>query len=341
MGALPETLPGYVKADSELGHQRFARLWGPFADEQGKKLTEIMDGMRDGSIRAAYIMGENPMQSDPDAAKVEAGLRNLDFLIVQDIFMTPTAQLADVILPATSYLEKQGTFTNTERRVQLINEVLSPLPGTRADWRILCDVINALGGRADYDSPREIFNEIRQVVPSYAGMDYTRLAEEQGLCWPCPTPDHPGTPYLHAATFTRGRGLFTVNDVPDDLGCATDETYPFTLLTGRVSHHYHTGTMTRRSWALDREYPEAFLDMHPDDAAALRLKDNWKVRVTSRQGSIVARLRTTMDLQPGTVFLPFHFVESPANALTSHEHLDPTVKIPALKLTPVRVEEAK
>ena len=219
MGALPETLPGYVKADSELGHQRFARLWGPFADEQGKKLTEIMDGMRDGSIRAAYIMGENPMQSDPDAAKVEAGLRNLDFLIVQDIFMTPTAQLADVILPATSYLEKQGTFTNTERRVQLINEVLSPLPGTRADWRILCDVINALGGRADYDSPREIFNEIRQVVPSYAGMDYTRLAEEQGLCWPCPTPDHPGTPYLHAASFTRGRGLFTVNEeVSLDLG---------------------------------------------------------------------------------------------------------------------------
>ena len=329
MGALPETLPGYVKADSELGHQRFARLWGPFADEQGKKLTEIMDGMRDGSIRAAYIMGENPMQSDPDAAKVEAGLRNLDFLIVQDIFMTPTARLADVILPAASYLEKQGTFTNTERRVQLINEVLPPLPGTRPDWRILCDVINALGGRADYDSPREIFNEIRQVVPSYAGMDYTRLAEEQGLCWPCPTPDHPGTPYLHAASFTRGRGLFTVNDVPDDLGCATDETYPFTLLTGRVSHHYHTGTMTRRSWALDREYPEAFLDMHPDDAAALRLKDNWKVRVTSRQGSIVARLRTATDLQPGTVFLPFHFAESPANALTSHEHLDPTVKIPA------------
>ena len=146
MGALPETLPGYVKADSELGHQRFARLWGPFADEQGKKLTEIMDGMRDGSIRAAYIMGENPMQSDPDAAKVEAGLRNLDFLIVQDIFMTPTARLADVILPAASYLEKQGTFTNTERRVQLINEVLPPLPGTRPDWRILCDVINALGG---------------------------------------------------------------------------------------------------------------------------------------------------------------------------------------------------
>ena len=246
-----------------------------------------------------------------------------------------------MVLPAASYLEKQGTFTNTERRVQLINEVLPPLPGTRPDWRILCDVINALGGRADYDSPREIFNEIRQVVPSYAGMDYTRLAEEQGLCWPCPTPDHPGTPYLHAASFTRGRGLFTVNDVPDDLGCATDESYPFTLLTGRVSHHYHTGTMTRRSWALDREYPEAFLDMHPDDAAALRLKDNWKVRVTSRQGSIVARLRTTADLQPGTVFLPFHFAESPANALTSHEHLDPTVKIPALKLTPVRVEEAR
>ncbi len=341
MGALPETLPGYVRADSELARQRFGRLWGAFADEQGKKLTEIMEGMHDGSIRAAYIMGENPLQSDPDAAKVEAGLRNLDFLVVQDIFLTPTARLADVVLPATSYLEKDGTFTNTERRVQLVREVLSPLPGTRPDWRILCDVINALGGRADYDSPQEIFNEIRQVVPAYAGMDYARLEESQGLCWPCPTPDHPGTPCLHIGSFVRGLGLFTVNDVPEEPCCVVDEAYPLALITGRVSHQYHTGTMTRRSWALDREYPEALLDMHPDDAAALRLKDNWKVRVSSRQGSIFARLRTTATLQPGTVFLPFHFEESPANALTSHEHLDPTVKIPALTFTAVRVEEAK
>ncbi|MFQ9865666.1 MAG: molybdopterin oxidoreductase family protein [Bilophila wadsworthia] len=165
-------------------------------------------------MRAAYIMGENPMQSDPDAAKVEAGLRNLDFLIVQDIFMTPTARLADVLLPAASYLEKQGTFTNTERRVQLINEVLPPLPGTRPDWRILCDVINALGGRADYDSPREIFNEIRQVVPSYAGMDYTRLAEEQGLCWPCPTP------------IIRARPICTPRPSRGGAGCSRSTTCP-------------------------------------------------------------------------------------------------------------------
>ena len=341
MGALPETLPGYVKADSELGHQRFARLWGPFADEQGKKLTEIMDGMRDGSIRAAYIMGENP-------AAVRSGRGKSRSRAAEPRFPHRTGHFQDAHGaacrrdPARGQLSRKTGDVHQYRTPGTAHQ-RSPAPPARhpPDWRILCDVINALGGRADYDSPREIFNEIRQVVPSYAGMDYTRLAEEQGLCWPCPTPDHPGTPYLHAASFTRGRGLFTVNDVPDDLGCATDETYPFTLLTGRVSHHYHTGTMTRRSWALDREYPEAFLDMHPDDAAALRLKDNWKVRVTSRQGSIVARLRTATDLQPGTVFLPFHFAESPANALTSHEHLDPTVKIPALKLTSVRVEEAK
>ena len=342
MGALPETLPGYVKADSELGQQRFARLWGPFADRQGKKLTEIMEGMHDGSIRAAFILGENPMQSDPDTAKVETGLKNLDFLVVQDIFMTPTAALADVVLPATSYLEKQGTFTNTERRVQLINEVLPPLPGTRPDWRILCDLITWLGGRADYDTPEDIFNEIRTVTPTYAGMTYERLAEEQGLCWPCPSTDHPGTPVLHAETFTRGTGLFTVNDMPatDDMGEQPDEDYPFTLITGRVSHHYHTGTMTRRSWALDREHPEAFLEIHPDDAASLRLKDNWKVRISSRRGSVFARIRTTADIRPGVLFLPFHFAESGANTLTSHEHLDPTVKIPALKTTAVRVEEA-
>lgn len=344
MGALPETLPGYVKAGTETAQDRFGPLWGTFANVQGKKLTEIMSGMHDGSIRSAFIMGENPVQSDPDMASIVEGLSRLDFLVVQDIFMTPTAELAHVILPAASYLEKEGTFTNTERRVQKVNEVLPPLPGTRPDWRILSDLISLFGGQAPYSCPEAIFEEIRQANPAYAGITYARLADGKGLCWPCPTTDHPGTPCLHQKTFSRGLGLFTVNEASQEELAPepnTNPDYPLTLITGRLSHHYHTGTMTRRSWALSREYPEAFLEMNPQDAEKLGLKENWKVRVTSSQGSIVARVGITKSVRPGVVFLPFHFAESPANALTSHHHLDPTVKIPALKLTPVRVEEER
>ena len=342
MGALPETLPGYVKAGTELAEQRFAPLWGAFANSKGRKLTEIMAGMRDGSLHAAWIMGENPAQSDPDATSVVEGLGKLDFLVVQDLFLTPTAQKAHLVLPAASYLEKQGTFTNTERRVQMVNEVLPPLAGSRADWQILRDAIRALGGQAAYSCPEDIFEEIRKLVPSYAGMSYARIAQAQGLCWPCPTPTHAGTPVLHTTTFSRGLGLFTVNDFsPDDVGEQPCAQYPYLLITGRESHQYHTGTMTRRSWALDREFPEAFIDIHPDDALALKIKENWLVTVRSRRGSITARVRVSKTVQQGTVFLPFHYAESSANVLTGHQYCDPVVGIPALKMTAVALEEKK
>lgn len=370
MGALPETLPGYVRAGSEEARARFTPLWGNFANSVGRRLTEITSGMRDGSIRAAYVIGENPLQSDPDTQSVAEGFRRLDFLLVQDLFLTPTAELADVVLPASSYLEKQGTFTNTERRVQLVNEALPPLPGTRPDWRILVDLMRIMrpAGTADapdYASPEAVFAEIRKANPAYAGMSYARLAAHDGLCWPCPDEEHPGTPILHVQTFSRGRGLFTVNrfavaegacpgrrDVnggaceqpgPDmaDMGERPDADYPFTLITGRLPTHYHTGTMTRRSWALQREAPEAFLDMHPDDAARLGLRNDWKVSIRSRRGSVVARLHVTPEILPGVVFLPFHFAESAANVLTSHDRVDPVAGIPALKMTAVAVEEAR
>lgn len=344
MGGLPEVLPGYVPAESELARQRFEPVWGQFSNQKGLKLTEIMEAAHHGKIKAMFIMGENPVLSDPDAAHVREALQKLDLLIVQDIFMTETAELAHVVLPAASYLEKTGTFTNTERRVQMVNKVLDPLPGTRPDWEILADLIRRLGHEAAYASAEDIFNELRQVIPSYAGMSYARIRNEQGLCWPCPTEDHPGTPILHTKTFTRGNGLFTVNDFPDapeeimEPNCAE---YPLTLLTGRLSHHYHTGTMTRRSWALEREYPEAFLEMHPEDAEVAGVKENWKVRVRSRRGELVARVRVTANIRKGTVFLPFHFSESPVNQLTSSTMLDPTVKIPPFKGSAVAVEEFK
>lgn len=367
MGALPETLPGYARAGSEEARARFAPLWGNFANRVGRRLTEITSGMCDGTIRAAHVIGENPLQSDPDTRHVAEGFRRLDFLLVQDLFLTPTAALADVVLPASSYLEKQGTFTNTERRVQLVNEVLPPLPGTRPDWRILVDLMRIMrpadaADTPDYASPEDIFAEIRKANPAYAGMSYARLAAHDGLCWPCPDEEHPGTPILHRQGFSRGRGLFTVNmfdaaedacakqagenrgacELSDvDTGEKPDADYPFTLITGRLPAHYHTGTMTRRSWALQREAPEAFLEMHPDDAARIGLKTDWKVNVRSRRGSVVARLRVTPEILPGVVFLPFHFAESAANVLTCHDRVDPVAGIPALKMTAVTVEEAR
>lgn len=394
MGALPETLPGYLRAGGEEARARFAPLWGSFANTVGLRLTGITAGMNDGTIRAVHVIGENPLQSDPDTRHVAEGFRNTDFLLVQDLFLTPTAELADVVLPAASYLEKQGTFTNTERRVQLVNEVLPPLPGARPDWRILADLIRLMRAEgtppADYPSPKAVFAEIRKANPAYAGMTYSRLAARDGLCWPCPDENHPGTPILHTSAFSRGRGLFTVNlfdpaeracglaspsgtnapgetedkggpdqaprqdapggapgegsplsDADVDMGETPDDAYPFTLITGRVSHHYHTGTMTRRSWALQRETPEAFLEMHPDDAARLGLKNDWKILIRSRRGSVTARLRVTPEILPGVVFLPFHFAESSANVLTDHQRLDPVAGIPALKMGAVAVEEAK
>lgn len=361
MGGLPESLPGYVPAGSETAAERFEPLWGPFANKKGRRLTEVPGDIRKGLIRAAYIIGENPLQSDPDASSVAESFRKLDFLMVQDLFMTPTAELADVVLPAASYLEKTGTFTNTERRVQMVNEVLPPLSGTRPDWRILSELIRLMSRPGSpvpyYASPEAIFNEIRMACPAYRGMTYARIAANDGLCWPCPDETHPGTPILHTTAFSRGKGLFSVNEydpleteaagenalptASPDLGEAVSEEYPLTLVTGRMSHHYHTGTMTRRSWALHREAPEAFLEMHPDDASALGLKDNWKIRIRSRRGSISARLVTTADILPGVVFLPFHFAESPVNVLTSHARLDPVAGIPGLKVTAVAVEEEK
>lgn len=344
MGALPEVLPGYVQAGSDLAKKRFEPLWGQFNNTKGLKLTEIMTAAHEGRIKAMFIMGENPLVSDPNTAHVREALQHVELLVVQDMFLTETAELAHVVLPAASYLEKTGTFTNTERRVQMVNKVLNPLPGSRPDGDILLDLMARMGHRLAFSNAETVFNELRRVVPSYAGMTYARLTEQQGLCWPCPDETHPGTPVLHTEKFTRGLGLFSVNDFPEaakDINEPTSEEFPFTLVTGRLSHHYHTGTMTRRSWALEREYPEAFLEMHPEDAEVLRIKENWKVLVRSCRGELVARLRVTTGIRRGTVFLPFHFSESRVNALTGHDNLDPTVKIPPLKGSAVSVAEYK
>ena len=283
-------------------------------------------------------MGENPAVSDPDTSHVLKALSHLDFLVVQDIFLTASARHAHVVLPATSWLEKEGTFTNTERRVQKVNKVLPPLPGSVPDWEIITRLLQTMGHKADYDAPEDIFRELRSLTPSYAGMSYARLERDQGLCWPCPSEDHPGTPCLHQGTFARGKGKFATHFIVNEQERVSNQ-YPFQLTTGRVGSQYHTGSMTGRIWALEREFPDNFVEMHPEDAKAVGLKEHGKVRVSSQRGSVLARVRIREDIRRGVVFMPFHDSDNPANALTGG-HMDPVTKTPALKVSAVRIEVA-
>jgi predicted molibdopterin-dependent oxidoreductase YjgC len=293
-------------------------------------------------------MGENPMMSDPNTNQVERALRNLDFLVVQDIFPSDTALLAHVILPAASSLEKDGTFTNTERRVQLIQPVL-PAPGeARPDWQITGEIAarfdEKMGIERDpkhwiFPSTEIIFDELASVTPIYAGMSHERLVGE-GLQWPCPDPDHPGTPILHAGNFSRGLGKFnpvTANDPAEQ----PDEEYPLILSTGRVLYHYHSGTMTRRSEPLAWVEPRGYVEINPEDAAAVDVLDDRAVIIKSRRGIVRTRAKISESVPPGTIFLAFHWREAPANILTQDFALDPIAKIPEYKICAVRLENPR
>lgn len=339
MGALPDVLPGYQSLIDEKIHDKFSVAWGKdFASKTGRTIGEMMDGAIDGSLKSLFVMAENPMLSDPDINHVKKALESLELLVVSDIFMTETAKLAHVVLPGTSFMEKDGTFTNTERRVQRVRKAISPIGESKEDWRILCEIIRALGGKAEYSSPSDIMEEIRSLVPSYGGITYERL-EKEGLQWPCPDINHPGTRFLHKGKFSRGLGRFTINDYAQSSELPTEE-YPYILTTGRLLHHYHTGTMTRRAWALDREYPIGFMEVNPKDAENLGLRNRKKVRVTSRIGEIIIEVRITENIMEGVVFIPFHFYESAVNKLVG-KNLDPTVQIPEFKVCAVRIEEVK
>ncbi|PKN31793.1 MAG: formate dehydrogenase subunit alpha, partial [Deltaproteobacteria bacterium HGW-Deltaproteobacteria-20] len=285
-------------------------------------------------LRAMYIMGENPAVSDADAPHAQARLRALDFLVVQDIFLTETARLADVVLPAASALEKDGTFTNTDRRVQRVRATV-PCPGEALPvWRILNLLGPRLGVPMGYDRPEEIMREIALAAPIYGGIDYRRIRRE-GLVWPCPDQAHPGTPILHRETFPRGRGRFipTHPQAPAEM---PDLDYPFVLSTGRVLEHYHTGTMTRKSEGLNRIMPSCPVEIHPEDAARLGIAPGQQVRVASRRGEITVTATVTRRVTPGLVFIPFHFAEAAANALTNSAH-DATAGIPEFKVCAVRI----
>lgn len=336
MGALPNTLPGYQALKDEKVIEKFSKAWGEgYASEAGLTLGEMMDGAEHGNIKSLFIMAENPMLSDPNLKHVKESLESLELLIVQDIFMSETAKLAHVVLPGASFIEKDGTFTNTERRVQRVRRAIYPVGNSKADWEILLDLMKVMGYEGDYTSPSEIMEEIRTLVPSYGGITYDRL-NNNGLQWPCLDLNHPGTEFLHKGKFTRGLGRFSVNEYEASREQPSEE-YPFVLTTGRVLEHYHTGTMTRRAWALDREFPHGYMEINPVDAEKLGLRQRSRIRVSSKMGSIVTEVKITDKIKPGVVFVPFHFREAAVNTLIGRS-IDPVVQIPEYKVCAVKIE---
>jgi formate dehydrogenase alpha subunit len=339
MGGLPNVFPAYQAVTSEEVRLKFAAGWGVAVESlsarPGLTVTEMMDAALEGRLRALLILGENPMLSDPNLHHVEQALAALDLLVVQDIFLNETAAVADVVLPGVSFAEKSGTFTNTERRVQLVRPAL-PAPGeARQDWAILSDLARRLGATWDTRAPSDVFDEMARLTPSYAGMSHARL-ESGGLQWPCPTADHPGTPILHVERFPRGKGLFVPVDYRPPAE-ETDQEYPLILSTGRILFHWHGGTLSRRSAGLDALAPAAQVEIHPDDAETLGIRDGEMVEVRSRRGAVRARARLTPRSPRGTIFMTFHYAEAAANLLTI-DAVDPVAKIPEYKVAAVAIE---
>jgi formate dehydrogenase alpha subunit len=337
MGGLPNVYTGYQAVIDQAVRQKFEEAWGAkLSGKIGLTATEMFPAVLDGKMKAIVILGENPMVSDADSLHVEKALRALDFLLVIDIFKTPTTDLAHVVLPGAAFAEKEGTFSNTERRVQLLRKAVEPPGASKPDWQIIQELSCRFGYPMDYASPRAIMEEIAKLTPSYGGITYDRL-QGDGLLWPCPNAEHPGTKFLHQGRFSRGKGLFTAIEYKPAAE-TVDEEYPFQLTTGRVHVHYHTGTMTRNSPSLEREISECFLEIHPEDAAEMKVADGDWVVIASRRGSVSSRVKLTDAAGRKTVFMPFHFLESRANILTNPA-LDPIAKIPEFKVCAVRIEK--
>ena len=339
VGALPNVYPGYQKVDDPAIRKKFEEAWGvPLSEQPGLTVTEIVNGAGEGTVKGLYIMGENPMVSDPNLNHVGEALRNLEFLCVQDIFLTPTAELADVVLPATSFAEKDGTYTNTERRVQRVRRAIAPPGEARDDWDILCRIGERLGLATPYEHPSEIMDEIASLTPIYGGMSYDRI-DEVGLQWPCPDRDHPGTVFLHEGQFKRGKGKFHPTPFREAVEVPDDE-YPYLLTTGRYLYHWHTRTMTGRVAGLEELCPPVPVEIHPADARDAGLSHGDVVHVRSRRGAVSAKAVLTERSPRGTVFMAFHFVEGAANMLTI-DAVDPIAKIPEYKVCAVRIAKAQ
>ena len=316
MGAIHSILPGYQKIADETMRSKFAKAWGvEIPTNVGGRVTDFIEKAHEGVLKGFYVLGEDPVLSEPNQTKVIESLKKLEFLLVQEIFMTETAKLANVVLPATCFAEKDGTFTNTERRVQRVRKAVDPPGEARPDWQIICEVSTAMGYPMDYANASEIFDEIAIVTPSYGGISYERI-DKVGLQWPCPTKDHPGTPFLHQDRFTRGKGLMHAisfrppAEVPD-------KEYPFVLSTGRTLFNYNVGNMTRKTATIAQRQNENFVEIHHSDAARLGIAHGDITRITTRRGSIAVRASVNSKVRPGALWMPFHFAEASTNLLTN------------------------
>ena len=352
VGALPNVYPGYQAVNNQGIKAKFEKMWDTqLNDKPGLTVTEIIDAAAKGDIKGLYIMGENPMLSDPNISHVDEGLRNLEFLVVQDIFFTETAQRATVVLPATSFAEKEGSYTNTERRVQISPAVLKPIGQSRPDWQILSEIAVRLAKelnincKFDYKSVGELTDELASTSPIYCGIKHHRLKPKddyitcESIQWPCPTEEHRGTKFLHKDKFTCGLGKFHPIEYKPPAE-ETDKDYPIVLTTGRTLYHYHTGSMTRRSTGPSFVIPEAYMEINPFDAQSQNIADGEKVNVTSRRGSITITTKITERVPRGTIFIPFHFAEAAANMLTNTA-TDPVAKIPEYKVCAAKITKAK
>ncbi len=372
MGGLPNVYPAYQPVTNEEARKKFSQAWGMdekprttnggqssvvrgLSDKVGLTVTEMIPGILEGKIHALYILGEDPVMSDPDTNHIRECLEHVDFLILQEIFPSETSIYADVLLPGVSFAEKTGTFTNTERRVQMVNQAIQPLGDAKPDWWITSQLAKRILQTSDvwetseiskasyagweYANTSAIMDEINALTPSYGGITHARLVQGERLQWPCPNAEHAGTPILHTKQFARGAGKFVPIDhvPPAEL---PDDDFPFLLNTGRVLYHWHGGQMTRRASGIMQVYGEALIEVNPEDGARLGLNGVTRVRVTSRRGSIEARAWVTERVPPGMVYANFHFPEASANELTIAA-LDPVSKIPEYKVAAVKVEIVK
>ena len=339
MGGLPDMFSGYqAVTDSEL-RKKMEDAWGVtgLPEKVGLTATKMIPSAFDGDLKALYIIGENLLVSDPDLNHAEKSLSNLDFLVVQDIFLSETAVLADVVLPSACFAEKDGTFTNTERRVQRIRKAVDPPAEAWEDWKIICEIGTLMGYPMSYANSSDIMEEISRTTPSYAGITFDRI-EQEGICWPCPNREHPGTPILHRDQFTRGKGLFHAIDYRPPAE-ETSKQYPMYLTTGRLLYQYHTGTMSMKTAGLNERAPESFVEISSKDARTLEIEDGTMVDIASKRGKIIARVKVSRKAVPGTVFIPFHYARAAANKLTNAA-LDPVSGIPEYKVCAVSLSRA-
>lgn len=337
MGVLPNIYSAGQKVTDESVRNKYERRWQvKLSPDVGMNTFGMFKAASNKKLKAMFIMGENPMLSVPDTVNVTKALQSLDFLVVQDIFMSDTAKQADVVVPASSFAEKDGTFTSMERKVQRIRKAIEPLYDSKPDWAVISEISSKMGYPMDYHSPEEIIGEIAELVPNYGGINYTRL-DVSGLQWPCPNSQHPGTRYLYKESFSRGKAKFIpIEFVSHDE--QVDELYPFLLITGRNRYHSNTGTMTRRSKTLYEYSHEAYIEINPVDAATLAISDGETVKVRSRRGDVSVQVLITDSVEEGTFFIPFHFSETPVNFVTNPA-LDPVAHIPAFKAASVMIEK--